>query len=446
MSFKDWHNAGPKGGCPMSVSETIFDVAIVGAGPSGSTCAYYLAQQGHRVLVLEKKKFPRDKLCGDAVCTRAHRHMRVMGVMQEIEAENKGNWAKIGGFVGPSGESYIGDSTQASTNSEPLVIAIKRIVLDEKMAKAAVRAGADLRENTRVSSVDLDRSRGVWSIHADNEAGSRFTMHARLLVLADGALSRLATQLGLVSTPPDGICSRSYIKAGTHRFNADGVVFYTNRLLPGYAALFKEAGGDVNYCCYIIPGGKVTNDDLHEMHHELLETHPYIKNALGPNVEMEKMRGAPLRLGGIPKSYDDNLVIIGDAAGHIDPMTGEGIHFAMDAGHLAAVTLGESLAAGNLSASFLKRYQDRWMKSFGNDFFWSKQIVRFYARHPQLLDVYVGLARRHGQEFLADWAKIMTGDQPKHHFLKPRLALPLLLETGRVLLSHTLSPKARSMA
>ena len=84
-----------------------YDVCVVGAGPGGATCAYYLAQRGIRVLLLEARRFPRDKLCGDAVCTRAQLHLKRMGVLQEILAEGKGHWAVAGGFVSPAGISYI---------------------------------------------------------------------------------------------------------------------------------------------------------------------------------------------------------------------------------------------------------------------------------------------------------------------------------------------------
>src|SRR5262249_46533432 len=127
----------------------VYDVCVVGAGPSGSTCAYYLARQGKRVLLLERKEFPRDKGCGAAVCSRAQVHLRRMGVLQAILAENQGRWAEVGGLVSPRGISFIGNS--APHTNGPLVIAIKRKVLDEKIARAAERAGAVLIENYPVA-------------------------------------------------------------------------------------------------------------------------------------------------------------------------------------------------------------------------------------------------------------------------------------------------------
>jgi flavin-dependent dehydrogenase len=265
---------------------------------------------------------------------------------------------------------------------------------------------------------------------------------ARAVVAADGALSRLTAALGIPTAPPDGICSRAYVKAGTHRFDADGVVVYRLDLAPGYCALFREAQGDLNFCTYIIPGGRAEPSDLWSLHHRILAEDPYIRGALGRDAVIEKMRGAPLRLGGIAKSYHERLLIVGDAAGQIDPLTGEGIHHAMDGGQLAAQTLAEGLAVGDLSQRFLARYQRRWMKAFGRDFFWSRQMARVFARVPFLVDVTAALMQRRGADYMAEWGKVMTGAAPKTDFLRPTTLLPLVFETGRQLWNRHVAHQA----
>ena len=87
----------------MGSPASAYDVCVVGAGPAGSTCAFYLARQGKRVLLVDKQRFPRDKLCGDAVCARAQVHLERMGVLQAVLAAGEGRWAEYGGFVSPSG-------------------------------------------------------------------------------------------------------------------------------------------------------------------------------------------------------------------------------------------------------------------------------------------------------------------------------------------------------
>ena len=212
------------------MTDRTYDVCIVGAGPAGSTCAFYLARQGVRVLLLDRERFPRDKLCGDAICSPAHAHLRRMGVLQQIEAEGLGNWAAIGGLFSPKGIGYVGSSVDA--NRQPLVIAIRRIVLDEKMVRAAVKAGANLVEEYPVGAVEYAATDGHWTIRHFQNAAPPF--RARVLVAADGAQSRLARSLGIVNTRPDAMLSRNYIESASTNFDADGVVYYPPELVPGY--------------------------------------------------------------------------------------------------------------------------------------------------------------------------------------------------------------------
>ena len=123
--------------------------------------------------------------------------------------------------------------------------------------------------------------------------------------------------------------------------------------MPGYAAIFRHPNDELNFCTYIIPGGKAVPSDLKALHHGLLDQNSIVRRHLGSGYKIEPMKGAWLRLGGIPKSYADNLLIIGDAAGHIDPLTGEGIQFAMEGAEKAAETLIEALRVGRFDEQFL---------------------------------------------------------------------------------------------
>jgi len=401
--------------------DRVHDVCIVGAGPAGATCAYYLARHRRDVVMLERKRFPRDKICGDAICSQAQVHLKRMGVLQQIIDNDEGHFAAVGGLVSPRGYSYIASSVEHLASSQ--VIAVKRMYLDARIARAAATAGAELIEDYAVAGATFDPAAGVWTIASE---GRETPVRARTLVAADGALSRLARRLGYVSTPPDAVCSRAYVRAGSTNFDADGVVYYPRDLLPGYCAIFREARDELNFCVYVIPGGKTKIDDLRAMHHQILHTDPHVSRAIGPKAEIDEMKGAPLRLGGIVRSYGNHFLIVGDAAGHIDPLTGEGIQFGMDAGQFAADTLDAALQAGDLGAASLKAYQDRWMNAFGRDFAWSAAIARFYARFPSFLDAGALTLSRLGPPFLAQWAEIMTGAKPKSEFLKPAIWGPIL--------------------
>ncbi|NHJ03879.1 MAG: NAD(P)/FAD-dependent oxidoreductase [Candidatus Heimdallarchaeota archaeon] len=405
----------------------IYEVGIIGAGPAGATCAFYLGKEGKDVLLLDKKKFPRRKICGDAITVRAQQHLERMGVLEEIIAEKKGNWAALGGLVSPSGIAYYGDSSDQVSGH--LVIAIKREIMDEKVVRAAEKADVKFIENFSVANVEFSNKEKYWIINSEKEKNA---CKVRVLIIADGAASRLGRELGYVEGLPQATCSSIYIESGSHNFKQDGVCYYTKELVPGYCALFKEADGDLVYCCYIIPGGKCTTSDLTKMHYDLLENDPFISEAVGKNAKIEKMKAAPIRFGGISKSYGDNLLIIGDAAGQIDPLTGEGIQYAMDAGEIAAKTVIEAFQKNRFDKRFLRKYQRRWMRSFGRDFKWSARMVKALVRYPIFLDAFASLCNRKGDKFMTEWGKIMTGSKAKLNFFLPNLAFPLLTEILRL--------------
>ena len=399
------------------------------AGPSGSVCGYYLAKGGAKVALLDKEVFPREKICGDAVCTPAIHILKDMGVIDGLIAEGKAKYADSGGFVSPAGLSYIGNSVHEL--GESAACAIKRYHLDNAVAKKAQEAGAQLMEKFEVGNdVTFDEEKGLWTVKSVNGD----VVKGRMLVCADGATSRLATRLGLCKAPALGVSSRAYIS--NHNTEFDGACFYPRWSLPGYAAIFKHADGELGYCYYLIPAGKnadkgqlgcVTADDLKRLHEEGIKHDPFISRAMGPEPKCQRMKAGSLRVGGqgVPKTYDEHLIIVGDAAGHIDPLTGEGIHTAMMGGKIAAESILKMRAAGNFSSKATKKFEDAWMKRFGHDFYWSQAFAEAIYRCPILMDAVANETQRTGDRFMSVWAEVATCMRPKTDFFRPTVALPL---------------------
>eukprot|EP01100_Stratorugosa_tubuloviscum_P006555 TRINITY_DN281_c0_g1_i1.p1 TRINITY_DN281_c0_g1~~TRINITY_DN281_c0_g1_i1.p1 ORF type:complete len:498 (-),score=262.92 TRINITY_DN281_c0_g1_i1:143-1636(-) len=407
-----------------------YDVLIIGAGPAGSVAGYHLAQNGVKVVMIDKKKFPRDKICGDAVTTIAQNLMREMGInLGQMVQDNEAFFAQNGGFVSPGGCSFISNSAvELNRGAEGAACAIKRIILDDKLVKASVRGGTELIEELSVEEAEFQQDKGYWKVRCETNDKKTIYYFARVIIAADGAPSRFARSQGIVKTEPQSVCSRSYI-TGEHAFNGDGVVFYPRQLLPGYCALFRHSNNELGYCCYIIPGGPTRNEDLTQMHHSILEHDPFVSVAArGNNIEIEPMKAGALRLGGIEKSYADHLLVIGDAAGFIDPLTGEGIQYAMESGKFAAQVIAQALINKNLSEGSLKRYQDIWYKAWGREFVWSMRMSLFLYRFPIFLDGAALLIRKRGAKFLADWAEVMTGSKSKLWFLRPDVGPLIMLE------------------
>ncbi|QEE18009.1 NAD(P)/FAD-dependent oxidoreductase [Promethearchaeum syntrophicum] len=409
-------------------NQIVYDVCIVGAGPGGSTSAYHLAKQGKKILLLEKDKFPRRKICGDAMFKTIQTHLEKMGLLQEILDEGHGRWADKGGLVSPRGITYFGASAKSSKGS--LALSVKRTILDEKLVRLAQKTGATLVEEYNVGKVKFSTLQNHWIINSKGQKNEPFK--AKMLIAADGSTSALAQSIGIVKNLGENkkntVCSTVYIEAGTHRFQQDGVVYYPSELVPGYVSLFREADDSVSYCCYILPGGSCTKKDLSRMHHEILDNYQPIKDALGPDANIESMKAAPIRYGMEKRTYADHFIVLGDAAGHADPLTGGGIAYAMDAGTIAAEVIAEGFRQNDLSEEFLTRYQQMCMEKFGNDHKWSLKMAKFLARHPIFIDAFAAASIKRGDKFMAMWAQIMCGERPKRHFFRPILAIPLLKE------------------
>lgn len=408
-----------------SPSSVPYDVVVVGAGPAGATVAYDLARGAdglppRRVALLDKASFPRDKVCGDAWCAPALEILEEMGVLGALEREGLVRPTRSGGFVSPNGQSFV-STGEAPLARETRVYSIRRSICDERIARSAAVAGAELHEGASVAETVLGGD-GLWSVRCNDGR----TFRAPVLVAADGATSRIARKLGIVEGAAQATASRRYVAAGTHRFRADGVLLYPTYVLPGYVALFRHHDDVLDVGSYLIPGGAADPAALRRLYAERIEHDPFVRAALGPRAEfLEPLRIGPLRLGGVTRSTGERLIVVGDAAGQTDPLTGEGIHTAMIAARIAAKTVHEAFARRDLSAPSLGAYHAGWMKAFGRDFAISAHAARLVHRVPLLLDAANRVAQRRGDAFMARFGAAMTGVVSKAEFLRPSMAAPL---------------------
>lgn len=176
----------------------VFDACVVGGGPAGAACAYYLASAGMRVLMLEKGRFPRDKVCGDVVIPAVQAVLKEMGVWQRIMESGAFRWINSVALVGA-------DASVMGTLRAHRPMTIQRYVLDQELAIAARQAGAHVAENHCVESATLQD--GVWTVHCAGQVQYQCTV----LVCADGADSQLARQLGVIDTAPNAKGERVFL-------------------------------------------------------------------------------------------------------------------------------------------------------------------------------------------------------------------------------------------
>ena len=433
----------------MDVNLQTFDVIVVGAGPAGATAAFYLAQESRQqgrslaVGLLEKARFPRDKYCGDAWCAPALDILEDMGVLQALVAEGLVQDTTSGGFVSPSGENYMTRAGgEAEISQKNRTFAIKRMICDERIARRAAEVGADLIEEAAVESAQLQED-GYWLLSCGD--GRQF--RCRLLLAADGATSRLARSLGVVTSAPNAAAARQYVKGGTHNFQAGGVLLFPEYILPGYVALFRHYNDDIDLGAYIIPGGAAGVEEAASIYEAQILKDPFIQRVLGPTVEfLEPVRTASLRMGGEPQTTARQFMVVGDAAGQTDPLTGEGIHTAMIAARLAARRALEMFAENTFDTAASAVYHQRWMAAFGKDFGSSALSAKMSYRYPFFLDAAARLAENTAGRFMETFGAIMTGVEPKSAYAKPDVALPLMAELGRQFWQQKILRRAHGMA
>lgn len=190
------------------------DVIVVGAGPSGATAAYYLAQAGLDVLLLEKTAFPREKVCGDGLTPRAVKQLTAMGISVEGDGWTRNHGLRI---IGGGVRLELPWPQLAEYPAFGLVRT--RYDFDQLLVSQAQLAGAKLLERTNVTGPVIDeRSNRITGVHAKTPDGERVTYRAPLVMAADGNSSRLSVAMGIRKRDdrPMGVAVRTYFTSPRH--------------------------------------------------------------------------------------------------------------------------------------------------------------------------------------------------------------------------------------
>jgi geranylgeranyl reductase family protein len=303
-----------------------YDAIVAGAGPAGSTAARLLAQRGARVLLLDRARFPRDKPCGGGVTLAAAREL-ALDLCPVVERTV--NKVQVSLRMG---------SSFTRSSPEPLCYMTQRCRLDAYLAEQAVAAGADFRDGLAVREMDIE-DRGVV-VHADPSTALRAggdAYRARALVGADGANGIVAKAAGLRPTADAAVALEGNIPASDELIERWGksIAIDLGGTPGGYAWLFPK-GDHLNIG---VGGwrwiGPTLRDRLAKLCRYLELDESKLFGLRGYYLPL-RARGAPLVRGPV--------LLAGDAAGFVDPLSGEGIHGAFWSGRLAAESIERCLS------------------------------------------------------------------------------------------------------
>jgi flavin-dependent dehydrogenase len=335
------------------------DVLIVGAGPAGAVAAVVLARAGARVRLVDRSKFPRHKLCGDTLNPGTLAVLGRLGLRPLLEPDA----LRLEGMIvsGPRGVAVEGRYGRGLHG-----LSLSRSLMDQMLVGEAVRAGAQFEPGIAVRDALIDDKRGVPTV-AGVTAVARGVLcrwRAPVVIAADGRRSTLASTLGLLMQT---VSPRRWAVGAYFEDAARSTLGEMHVRKGRYIGVAPLPGG-VSNVCVVKPAGASDSDwsDPEALLRRELDQEPMLRDRFaGARVVRPPMVLGPLA-SDITGGMIDGLLLAGDAAGFIDPMTGDGLRFAVRGGELAAAAALEALAQGwnglhaRLAAERRREFSAKW--------------------------------------------------------------------------------------
>jgi geranylgeranyl reductase family protein len=331
------------------------DVIVVGAGPAGATLAYELAKKGIKVLVLEKEKLPRYKSCAGGVTSKAAKLLdfNISEVVEDVVYNVS--------FTFKLSSPYLGQ------HSQPLIYTVMRDVFDYFLVQKAQQSGAALMDRQEVTQIQVSAD-WVEISTADN------IFRSRLVVGADGAYSIVARELGmgrsieyLVGIESEIIVPEAELAKWKSQVQID-----LGCIPGGYAWVFPKR----NHLSIGVGSLVSKSRDLHAHHQKFLDSlgmGSYTIAKSGSHLIPTRTRGRLV--------WQDKALLLGDAAGLADPLTGEGIYNAIQSAQLAAPVIEDSLERGKVG---LQGYQEIVERKIMSELRMARTLSKFFVRFPHL--------------------------------------------------------------
>ena len=343
----------------------MFDVAIVGGGPAGSSCAAFCAMAGLRTVVLEREKFPREKVCGDCLNPACWPILRRLALAEAIRGSLHGKLDRVE-LIGINGRRLSVELPRGDAAE----IAIKRSLLDDLLLHRARELGATVFESTTLTALTPpDPRTSHWSIFAGEQS-----FRSRALVAADGRNSTVARLCGLLPRS-----TKERIALQTHLPLPPG---FGDRVVlefrpEGYSGQAPVGGGELNLCLVSVPDKIASLRSWAEARFEIPPEHSW--RTITP------LRRTPISAG------QGSLFLVGDAARVVEPFTGEGIYYALASAELAAKAIlfhSNGQGAEEVSAAYSAAHQQLYRGRL-----WINRLARAAVLAPRAASLFLEAVR-----------------------------------------------------
>ncbi|MDY9923260.1 NAD(P)/FAD-dependent oxidoreductase [Methanobacterium sp.] len=332
------------------------DILVIGAGPAGSTAAKHAAINGARVIVIDKKsEIGSPKRCAEGVSKEGLEKLGIEPSPRWVTKEATGVR-----MVSPNGTAV--NLTEEKVNLPEAGYILERKIFDKHMAMEAGRAGAKIMVKTLATGMRREEDQVVVNTaHMDRE----LEIKAKIVIAADGPESRVGRWAGLKTAlkPKNMESCAQFEMAGVDMAEPDCIEFHFGSVAPGgYAWIFPKGDDIANVGLGVLT--TITDKSAYQHLLEFVESNPATQNA--QPVELN-IGGDPVG-GLLKKMVADNVLVTGDAASMVNPLTGGGIISGMLGGRIAGQVAAQAVADGDYSHENLKIYEKLCEEELGESF------------------------------------------------------------------------------
>ena len=403
----------------------MYDVIIVGAGPAGSTAALYAHKLGLNCILLDKAVFPRDKICGDALSGKSVRLMRELNLLEGVEKLEGSEINRIT-FGSPS-HSQFDVHLKGNKNNDFITkgYVVPRKIFDNFLFKKADEI-TETRQGFTVNDI-IYQNDNISGVKGTNIEGKEEILNAPIIMGCDGANSIIARKLGLYEMDMENtaVAIRCYYE-GVEGLSNQIELHYVSEVKPGYFWLFPAGNGKANIGIGLSKNDAKKEDrTLRQIMDEIVQS-DYFRSRFGNARPLEKPVGWNLPLGRIQrKNHGNGFMLLGDAAGLVDPFTGEGIGNAMVAAKHAMQVASKAKNHKDYSERSFSEYDQLLWDDIGGELRTSTKLQSL-ARSSFLLNFVINRAARN-EEVQSIISGMLSHEIPKDELSSPMFYLKILL-------------------
>ena len=402
----------------------MYDLIIVGAGPAGTTAALYAERNNLNCIVVDKAIFPRDKICGDALSGKSVRIFDELNLTKEIEKLEGSEINRIT-FGGPNHKHFdVHLKGNKKNNYITKGFVIPRKVFDYFLFKKAKEV-TEILEGFKVKDLIYKNGKPA-GIKGVNRKGDEQIIEAPIILGCDGAHSIISRKLDAYKKDMEhtAVAIRCYYE-GVEGLSNQIELHYISEVKPGYFWLFPAGGNKANIGIGLSKNDAKKEDRTLTNIMEDVTQSQYFKDRFSNAKPLEKPKGWNLPMGSIHrKNYGDGYMLLGDAAGLVDPFTGEGIGNAMVAAKYAISTAKKAKDKGDYSKNVLGEYDQLLWGEIGKELRTSTKLQSL-SRSSFLLNFVINRASRN-QEVQDIISGMLSKEIPKDELSSPLFYFKIL--------------------